>query len=202
MHGVTQRTRVIRKSEYKREVAKTNIGENIAHHMTYIYAIVLYDKMGMTFKKLDNCYTRLYGLKVQWQDDSNTEVTSKSLLKYAAKKKIDVTGFVKSIPTSEKLYLADMKNRGTVDCVDAVNYGLLATLLLIIPVLKEHYRYSNAKIEEFFQYVSYAIKMYSTKLPKEKGNVFDDEYIRKCFIEDEGFDMKLGDYVNKDEVTR
>ena len=31
-------------------------------------------------------------------DDENTEVTSKSLLKYAAKKKIDVTGFVKSIP--------------------------------------------------------------------------------------------------------
>ena len=45
-----------------------------------------------------------------------------------------------------------------------------------------------------------AIKMYSTKLPKEKGNVFSDEYIRKCFIEDEGFDMKIGDYVNNNEV--
>ena len=203
MHKVTQRQRVINRSDYNRELAKANLGNNIANHMAYIFAAILYDKFDFTFKQVTNYYKKTVDMRMKWQDDDNGEVTNESLLAYSIKKKIDAVGFVKSIPMSQKLYMADIKRgRAVIGADKNIESAFLSTLLLSFPTLKETYKFSNAKIEEFFQYVAYAIKMYSAKLPKDKGNVFDDEYIRKCFIEDEGFDMKIGDYVNKDEVRK
>ena len=54
MHGVTQRTRIIQTSDYKRELAKANLGNNIANHMGYIFTAILYDKFDLTFKQVTN----------------------------------------------------------------------------------------------------------------------------------------------------
>lgn len=180
-------------NEAKRQI----MADAIAHHMTYIYTIVMYDKMGVSWRKIDNIFTKVYGLKLRWRDDNDKDVTNESLFRYAAKKKIDALGFVKSIPANEKIFLADVKRGNVAKCggFDSIESGFLSTLLLMIPVLKEHARWSNAKIEEFFQWVAYGVKMYSTKLPRERGYVYSDEYIRWCIIEDEKYDIKKGEKV-------
>lgn len=51
MHSVQQRKRVIPLSVYKQELAKCQLGDNIANHMGYIFTAILYDKFDMTFKQ-------------------------------------------------------------------------------------------------------------------------------------------------------
>ena len=54
MHRVTQRQRTIYKSDYNRELAKANFGNNIANHMGYIFTSILYDKFDLSFKQVTN----------------------------------------------------------------------------------------------------------------------------------------------------
>ncbi len=54
MHRVTQRERVIHTSIYRQEVNKAKLGNNIANHMGFIFALALYDKFGLTFKQITN----------------------------------------------------------------------------------------------------------------------------------------------------
>lgn len=98
MHRVTQRERVIHTSVYRQEVNKAKLGNNIANHMGFIFALALYDKFGLTFKQITNYYTKTVNKRVAWQDDDNDDVTSESMMEYCLKRKIDVIGWVKSIP--------------------------------------------------------------------------------------------------------
>ena len=109
MHRVTQRERVIHTSVYRQEVNKAKLGNNIANHMGFIFALALYDKFGLTFKQITNYYTKTVNKRVAWQDDDNDDVTSESMMEYCKKRKIDVVGWVKSIPMSQKLYMADIQ---------------------------------------------------------------------------------------------
>ena len=193
MHGVTQRTRTIYKSDYKREVAKARLGDNIANHMGYIFTNILYDKFDFTFKQVTNFYKKTVERRMAWQDDDNEEVTSESLLAYCQKKKIDVIGFVKSIPMSQKLYMADIqKGRAVVGADRNIESAFASTLYLTIPTLKESYRFSNAKIEEFMKWVAYYIDSYYRKQPGCKEHYLSDEIIRNVFIEDEHWDIVTG----------
>ena len=189
MHKVgMKKPAAVSKRVLRNEINRYKMGEELARHMGFIYVIVLYDKMGMSFKKLDNCLNKTYHIMQQWRDSSNTEVTSEKLLKYSIKKKLKTYEAMKSIPASDKLHLANI-NRGAYGALDSVESALLVTMLVISTVLKESYRYSNQKMNEFYSWVKYAIKMYNTKLPKEPGYVFSDRYIRDCILEDEGFDL-------------
>ena len=193
MHGVTQRTRTICKSDYKRELAKAQLGDNIANHMGYIFTAILYDKFDLTFKQVTNFYKKTIERRKAWQDDDNEEVTSESLYAYCQKKKIDVVGFVKSIPMSQKLYMADIqKGRAVVGADRNIESAFASTLYLTIPTLKESYRFSNAKIEEFMKWVAYYIDSYCRKQPGCKEHYLNDEIIRNVFIEDEGWDIVTG----------
>lgn len=69
MHRVTQRERVIHTSVYLQEVNKAKLGNNIANHMGFIFALALYDKFGLTFKQITNYYTKTVNKRVAWQDD-------------------------------------------------------------------------------------------------------------------------------------
>lgn len=193
MHGVTQRTRTIYKSDYKRELAKAKLGDNIANHMGYIFTNILYDKFDFTFKQVTNFYKKTVERRMAWQDDDNEEVTSESLFTYCQKKKIDVIGFVKSIPMSQKLYMADIqKGRAVVGADLHIESAFASTLYLTIPTLKESYRFSNAKIEEFMKWVAYYIDSYYRKQPGCKEHYLSDEIIRNVFIEDEHWDIVTG----------
>lgn len=193
MHGVTQRTRIIQTSDYKRELAKANLGNNIANHMGYIFTAILYDKFDLTFKQVTNFYKKTVERRMAWQDDDNDEITSDSMLEYCTKKKIPVVEFVKSIPMSQKLYMADIrKGRAVVGADKNIESAFLSTLLLSFPTLKETYKFSNAKIEEFMRWVAYYIDSYCRKQPGCKEHYLCDEIIRQQFIEDEHWDIVTG----------
>ena len=196
MHRVQQRVRYINTTDYKRELAKARLGDNIANHMAFIFIGILYDKFNLSFKQVENYSDKTRALRMAWQDDNNTDVTSASLLTYCVKKKIDVVGFVKSIPMSQKLYMADItKGRAVVGAEKNIESAFLATILLTIPTLKETYRFSNAKIEEFLKWVAYFIDSYCRKQPGCKEHYLCDEIIRQSFIEDEHWDIVEGKLV-------
>lgn len=193
MHSVQQRKRVIPSSVYKQELAKCRLGDNIADHMAYIFLIILYDKFGLTFRQMTNFYNKVISRRTAWQDDDNSGVTSEDMLRYCIKKKIDVTGFVKSIPMSNKLYMADIgKNRAVLGATVNIDSAFLSTFLLTIPVLKESYKFSNDKINEFMKWVAFYIDSYCRKQPGCKEHYCSDQIIRQSFIEDEHWDIVAG----------
>lgn len=185
MHNVQQRQRLIPSSVYKQELAKCRLGDNIANHMGYIFTAILYDKFDMTFKQVTNFYSKTVERRKSWQDDDDEAVTSESMMAYCRKKKIDVVKWVKSIPMSQKLYMADIKNgRAALGADWNIESALAATMYLSIPTLKDSYRFSNAKIEEFMNWVACYIDSYWRKQPKSKEHYLTDEIIRNQFIED------------------
>ena len=68
----------------------------------------------------------------------------------------------------------------------------VVAFLLVIPVLKETYKFSNQKIEEFMQWVAYFIDSYCRKQPGCKDHYLNDAMIRQIFIEEEGWDIVEG----------
>ena len=164
----------------------------MASHMFYVYMIVLYDKMGYTFKQLHNINTKLYEEKAKYMNEDDETVTRQSLLNYSIKKNAGLIQFVENISSTDIVKLANVKKL-TKDTPEAAKYGLLNTLLLMYPILKENYKFSQAKTKEFLKWVAYAIHMYNTKLPGEGTTVYSDEYIRQIFIEDEHWDFKTGE---------
>ena len=193
MHRVQQKQTMIYTSAYKKELAKCKLGDNIANHMGFIFTAILYDKFNMTFKQVTNYYSKTVERRKAWQDDDNKEVTSESMMEYCRKKKIDVVKWVKSIPMPQKLYMADIKNGHAALGADwNIESALAATMYLTIPTLKDSYRFSNAKIEEFMNWVAYYIDSYWRKQPKSKEHYLTDEIIRNQFIEDENWDIVTG----------
>ena len=193
MHSVQQRKRVIPSSVYKQELAKCRLGDNIANHMGFIFAAILYDKFNMTFKQVSNYYSKTVERRKAWQNDDNEEVTSESMMEYCRKKKIDVVKWVKSIPMPQKLYMADIKNgRAALGADWNIESALASTMYLTIPTLKDSYRFSNAKIEEFMNWVAYYIDSYCRKQPGCKEHYCSDQIIRQSFIEDEHWDIVAG----------
>ena len=193
MHRVTQRAQLIPTSVYRKELAKARLGDNVANHMGYIFTAILYVKFDMTFKQVTNFYSKTVERRMAWQDDDNEEVTNESMMQYCAKKKIDVVKWVKSIPMPQKLYMADIqKGRAVLGADRNIESALASTMYLTIPTLKESYRFSNAKIEEFMKWVAYYIDFYWRKQPKSKEHYLSDAIIRQTFIEDEHWDIVTG----------
>ena len=193
MHRVTQRAQLIPTSVYRKELAKARLGDNVANHMGYIFTAILYDKFDMTFKQVTNFYSKTVERRMAWQDDDNEEVTNESMMQYCAKKKIDVVKWVKSIPMPQKLYMADIqKGRAVLGADRNIESALASTMYLTIPTLKESYRFSNAKIEEFMKWGAYYIDSYWRKQPKSKEHYLSDAIIRQTFIEDEHWDIVTG----------
>lgn len=193
MHGVTQQEQLMPMSAYRRELAKARLGDNIANHMGFIFTAILYDKFDMTFKQVTNFYAKTVERRKAWQDQGDETVTNKTMKKYCKKKKIDVIGWVKSIPMPQKLYMADIqKGRAVLGADRNIESALASTMYLTVPTLKENYRFSNAKIKEFMKWVSCYIDSYWRKQPKSKEHYLCDAIIRQQFIEDEHWDIVTG----------
>ena len=170
---------------YKREVAKARLGDNIANHMAHIYVNILYDKFDFTFKQVTNFYNKVIERRKLWQSDSG-ELTSEDLMNYCSKRNIDVCGWVKSIPMSQKLFLADLKKNKAVLGADVnIESALASTLYLVIPVLRDNYRFSYDKINKFMGWSKEFIDSYV------KGYL-NDGIIKQIFIEDEHWDIDKG----------
>lgn len=171
---------------YKRELAKARLGDNIANHMGYIYINILYDKFDFTFKQVTDFYNKVIERRKLWQSDSG-ELTSNDLIEYCWERNIDVCGWVKSIPMSQKLFLADLKkNKAVLGADFNIESALASTMYLVIPVLHDNYRFSHAKIDEFMEWSKRFIYEYFI------GNL-NDEIIKQIFIEDENWDIEKGE---------
>ena len=194
MHKVQmiQKEHKVNMYKYNYELTKLRMGDNIANHMAYIYNYILYDKMGFSFKKLTNFYKRVVSLRQRWQDNNDDEITSEALLKYAMSKKIDAVGFVNKIPMSHKLYLADIKGSCPLGAHKNIDYGMLSTVLLIIPVLKDTYRFSNDKINQVFDWILYCIDSYYRKQPGCKQHYLSDDDIWQLFVDEVKWDIREG----------
>lgn len=162
------------------------LGDNLANHMAYIYCMILFDKFDISFKRICNFYGKVIEKRKLWQSD---EISSDELVEYCKKKNIDVVGWVKSIPQSHKLTMADIKGKnGVLGAYVYIEGALASTMYLVIPVLKENYRFSNDKINAFMDYTAKYIKGYYL------GNC-NDEMIRQTFIEEAHYDILLGEKV-------
>lgn len=193
MRRVIRRTRTASSNDYRNIVQTANLGNNVANHMGYIYPMVLYDKFDFTFRQVNNFYTRVIERRKAWQDDNNNDVTRESLVEYCEKKKIDVTGWVKSIPLSQRIFLSDAKNgRVPVGSEKSINYSLTSTMYLTVPTLKDTYKFSNSKIKEFMDWVAYYIDSYWRKVPGGNERYCTDDTIVQAFIIDEHWDIRTG----------
>lgn len=78
MHRVNQRERLIPMNIYRKEIARARLGDNIANHMGFIFALALYDKFDLTFKQITNYYTKTVNKRVAWKDDDNEVLQAKA----------------------------------------------------------------------------------------------------------------------------
>jgi hypothetical protein len=197
--------RYVTKEEYQKELRKQALGDIVANHLAYIVVIVLYDKCDMTYRQVENYYKRALKLRQKWQDDNDTEITSEKLLAYAADKKIDVVGFVRNIPSRQKIAIVDSGRnkpmKKEIGMQQNIDYAILSAMLMTVPVLKETYRFSKEKFNTFFAGIAWYIELYTTKQPKSKMCYCDDETIRQVFISEENWDITRGEKVES-EVDR
>ena len=76
---------------------------------------------------------------------------------------------------SQKLYMADIKNgRAALGADWNIESALAATMYLSIPTLKDSYRFSNAKIEEFMNWVACYIDSYCASSQRVRNNYLTD----------------------------
>lgn len=154
--------------------------------MAYIYCIILYDKFDMSFKQICNFYSKVIEKRKLWQND---EISGDELVAYCKKKNINVVDWVKSIPQSHKIFLSDLKqSKAIFGSYTYIEGALASTMYLVIPVLHDNYRFSNAKINEFMGWTSKYIKGYALKN-------CDDELIRQIFIDEAHYDILRGEKV-------
>lgn len=178
---------------WRKEVQKAQLGDNIANHMAYIFMEILYDKFGLSFRQLKNFYDRVIERRKKWQNDDDQELTTTAMLEYCQKRNIKVVEWVKNIPMSHKLYMADLgKNRAVLGADRNIESALVATMLLTIPVLKQSYKFKNSDIHEFMRWCEYFIDSYWRKQPGCKDHYLNDEMIRQLFIEEEHWDLLKG----------
>lgn len=194
MHKATMRTRNIRTSEYKHEVAKAQMGSNLANHMSYIFTIILHDKFDFSMKQLENWYNKVTDYRKKWQDDDDDSVKSEDLVINCGH--VEVVKFVKSIPMTQKLFLTDIKGKhGIIGGDYYADMAFIRTICLVVPILKKSYKFTNKMIDEFMEWIRYYIDSYNRNQPKSKQKYCDDEMIRQSIIEDEGWDIVKGEKV-------
>lgn len=153
--------------------------------MTYY---TLYDKFGFGAVKLQNFYGHYLALRQEW---SNDQVPTEGMLKYCAEKKIDAYGFMKSIPMRIKLMLCGLKN-ATPTMMYYIEPAFLTNILMTVIILKEQYKFSNAKIEEYLHWMGYWIDSYTRKQPRTNIYYLNDKMIVDTLIDEIKLDLVTG----------
>ena len=157
---------------------------------------MLYDKFDFGFKKVSNFYGKLESLDSAWRDDNNEKVTTERLLNYSYQKGFDIVAFIRSIPFSQKLTLADVKgNKVPLGANKDVDYGFLTMMILAIPVLRESYRFNQNNIKEFMYWIAYFVESYTKKQPKTNIPYLCDDDIWQMFIDEAHWDIRKGEKV-------
>lgn len=182
----------IDKATLRAEQQRRMIEYNLGVHLMYIFTIVLYDKCDLSFKQIDNLYEKkMFPLEEKWREE---EISTEELLRYAEKKKLHTVEFVRSIPMRHKLFLTEIsKPIGNIGKV--ADSWLLSRLLFASVALKESYRFSNKKIQEFYNGIAWYMDLYYSIQPGTKEHYVNDEAIRQIFICEEHWDIQKAEKV-------
>lgn len=143
-------------------------------------------------RRIRKYYAAVDSLKEKWGCD---ELSTVEMLNYAEKKKVDVYGWLKSIPTSQKVRLAG-KNI-TPYTLKFVESSLLAVTLMSVIVLKEEFKFSNPMVRRFLDQVKNYIDSYSRKQPKCKYYYLDDNMILEWFKSELLMDLDTGEKIKE-----
>lgn len=142
-------------------------------------------------KRIRRFYQEVSDVKSKWGEGA---ITSQQLLRYCEKKKIDIYGWLKTIPNSQKLKLA--KGNITPITLKMVDSAILALVMMEIAVLKEDFRFSNPMISKYLEDIKNYIDSYATKQPKGKECYLNDNMIVEWFKMELKLDVETGKKVS------
>ena len=158
--------------------------KEIFKHIQYMGYMALRDRYGFGRKRLIRFWDSLWGVFHKYEEG---EYTSEMLLEYCAVKKLDVHGWMHTIPLSWKLYLGNSKQykQSGREAVLVLDSALLVYGMMSGIVLKEVFDFSAPKVQEFWNHISYYIDSYY------RGYLTDD-MINSIMKDECGLDIENG----------
>lgn len=153
-------------------------------HLQFMGYMALRDRYGFGRQRLIKFYDCIKGLFDKY---TAKEITSKEMLVYCEKNKIDVYKWVRSITQTEKLKLSSCaKHKGnTLDVIKVLDSSILVYGMLSASVLKETFKFSRPEIERFYGHISYYIDSYVR-------DYLNDEMINDILQEECNIDLYKG----------
>lgn len=172
---------------------KTPIWNNVFEHLNYIFPAVLYDKFGFNVEQIAEFQNESIAMQNAWKDKNDSDITTETLLRYCTSNGIDIIGFIKDIPMSKKLYIASNENNKQtklpVDAPQKAESVFILYLLFTVPGLIMSYSFEKESILSLFGFILDYIDSYQKKY-------VTNETIRQMFIEDENWDIVIGQPVS------
>lgn len=178
----TMRARKISKNEISYNKNLDQAIHQIETRLSLIVFVVLHDKFDWGKIKVGNLGGKILSLKKQWIEGA---ISTEELLRFTELKKYNVYRKMKKIPMSQKMALARTKGR-FVPGIDAyLDSAFLNVFLLMFTPLKTDYRFSNEKMDKFFDEIIDYVDSFA------KGYVDDKGLIE--IIKEYGYDPVTGE---------
>lgn len=153
-------------------------------HLQLMTYNALLDVFGFKEKRIRKFHAVMECLKTKWEDDT---LTSKEMIVYCMKKKIDLHAWINKIPLSKKMALVGKNvTPGIVKYFDA---AVMANMLMTVITLKEEFRFSNPMIEKYLEKMDFYIDSYTRKQPKSNEYYLNDNMILDIFREELKLDL-------------
>lgn len=153
-------------------------------HLQLMTYNALLDVFGFKEKRIRKFHAVMECLKAKWEDDT---LTSKEMIVYCMKKKIDLHAWINKIPLSKKMALVGKNvTPGIVKYFDA---AVMANMLMTVITLKEEFRFSNPMIEKYLEKMDFYIDSYTRKQPKSNEYYLNDNMILDIFREELKLDL-------------
>ena len=179
---------------YNRKEAEDKAMLAVSTSICWMTYLTLYDLLGFKEKRLRKFYSMAIDMKVKWQDDTDTDITTEAMQNYCIVKKIKYQDWIRSIPEIQKRALCPV----TITSNDGIRYldaVILANILPMIIILKEEFRISTKKVNEVLDKIKYMMGCYATRQPRCKKPYLDDKSIIEMFKDELKLDLETGERV-------
>ncbi len=179
---------------YNRKEAEDKAMLAVSTSICWMTYLALYDLLGFKEKRLRKFYSMAIDMKVKWQDDADTDITTEAMQNYCIAKKIKYQDWIRSIPEAQKRALCPM----VITAGEGIRYldaVILANILPMIIILKEEFRISTKKVNEVLDKIRYTIGCYATRQPRCKKPYLDDQSIIQMFKDELKLDLETGEKI-------
>ena len=179
---------------YNRKEAEDKAMLAVSTSICWMTYLTLYDLLGFKEKRLRKFYSMAIDMKVKWQDDTDTDITTEAMQNYCIVKKIKYQEWIRSIPEAQKRALCPV----VITAAEGIRYldaVILANILPMIIILKEEFRISTKKVNEVLDKIRYMIGCYATRQPRCKKPYLDDQSIIQMFKDELKLDLETGEKI-------